>query len=158
MRSNGYTAPFISGRSAVIGAFQSCHCFIVLLVAGSSAGGCCTVFLLCLSFCWLCFVGLVLVSLLSWLTSALTGNLSLTAKTSTHIASTIAGEKIQEHKIIVSSDVQSLFTYHGGSRTTETGKTSSNHGALEFRFKINVLPVQPLWVTRWPRLLLIFTI
>ena len=29
MRSNDQTAPFISRRSAVIGAFQSCHCFIV---------------------------------------------------------------------------------------------------------------------------------
>lgn len=56
--------------------------------------------------------------------------------------------KIQEREIIVSLDVEP-FTYHGESRisrTTETGNTSSNHGPLEFRFKINLLPVHPIYL------------
>jgi len=42
--------------------------------------------------------------------SSFTGNSNFTVKNSVHFASTIAREKIQDQEIMVSFDVESLFT------------------------------------------------
>jgi len=51
-----------------------------------------------------------LCSFLANVYSPLAGNLNFTVKNSTDFASTIASEEIQDHEIMVSFDVESLFT------------------------------------------------
>ena len=79
-------------------------------------------------------------------------------KNSTDFASTIASEEIQDHEIMVSFDVESLFTnvpiegavqaalqkMENDAGLADRTTLTPNRGPLGFRIKIYVLPVQ--WI------------
>ena len=83
---------------------------------------------------------------------------NFTVKNSTDFASTIASEEIQDHEIMVSFDVESLFTnvpiegavqaalqkMENDAGLADRTTLTPNRGPLGFRIKIYVLPVQ--WI------------
>ena len=131
MRSTDYVAPFISRSSAVISASRSSIVPLFRRVVVTSAVRCRTVLLLLcfferghprfrnfnsaipvdVAYCVMCQTfAYDLSAFLANISSPLTGNSDFTVTNSAHFVFTISSEKIQDHEIMVSFDVESLFT------------------------------------------------